>query len=504
MKTLITLFALLSLTLLAAAQPPDTLWTRTFGGGIYDQGYSVQQTSDGGYVIAGTTWSFGAGGVSDIYLIKTDANGDSVWTRTFGGSSADYGYSVQQTSNGGFVIVGKTVSYGAGYLDVYLIKTDANGDSVWTRTFGGSGTDVGISVQVISDGGYIIGGTTDSDGAGVEDIYLIKTDANGDSVWTRTFGGSGMDVGHSVHQTSDGGYIIAGLTYSFGAGNADVYLIKTDAAGNQVWTRTFGGSGMDVGSCVQQTSDGGYIIVGYTDSYGLDIQIYLIKTDAAGNLVWQRIYGGSNADVGACMQQTSDGGYVIAGHTSSYGLDIQIYLIMADSAGNLIWQCTFGGGGMDVGSSVQQTLDDGYVIAGTTWSYGAGYSDIYLIKTDAGGTPVKSWGEPPSPLSRFALMGAFPNPFNPTTTFRFTLPQAAQVTLDVFDINGRVVGAHGMRPSSGGGGSAGASLVPLQAGSHEITFDGSGLPSGVYLYRLTMSGSGASPAMLCGKMVLLK
>jgi len=194
-------------------------------------GYSVQQTADSGYIIAGATASFGAGH-NDVYLIRTNAQGDTLWTRTYGGLGVDYGYCVRQTSDGGYIIAGITNSFGAGILEAYLIKTNALGETLWTRTYGGADEDWANSVQQTADGGYIIGGRTLSFGAGSYDVYLIKTDAAGDTLWTRTFGGTSADEGRSVRQTADGGYVIAGITSSFGAGYSDVYLIKTDANGN--------------------------------------------------------------------------------------------------------------------------------------------------------------------------------------------------------------------------------------------------------------------------------
>ena len=225
--------AQLIVTVLVIASPAlaqTSLW-RTYGGTDYDHGYSVQQTADGGYIIAGCTWSFGAGD-NDVYLIKTNASGDNLWTRTYGGINDDEGWSVQQTSDSGYIVAGWTMSFGAGEADVYLIKANASGDTQWTRTYGGFSDDEGYSVQQTSDGGYVIAGETYSFGAGYRDVYLIKTSASGDTLWTRTYGGTNGDWGYSVQQTSDSGYIIAGSTTSFGAGGSDVYLIKTDANGN--------------------------------------------------------------------------------------------------------------------------------------------------------------------------------------------------------------------------------------------------------------------------------
>ncbi len=208
-------------------------WERTFGGKKSDAGYSVQQTSDGGFILVGMTESFGAG-YQDLWLIKTDAEGQMIWQRTFGGSEGDVGLSVQQTSDGGFILLGGTVSFGAGETsDFWLIKTDAEGQMVWQRTFGGNDWDIGVSFQQTSDGGFILLGGTESFGAGDYDFWLIKTDAEGQMVWQRTFGGSNWDVGLSVQQTSDGGFILLGETRSFGAGETDLWLIKTDAEGRR-------------------------------------------------------------------------------------------------------------------------------------------------------------------------------------------------------------------------------------------------------------------------------
>ncbi len=361
-------------------------WSQTFGGREIEASRSIQIASDGGYIIVGNTDSFGPGSVA-VYLIKTDVAGNELWSRTLGGVGNDRGYSVQVTGDGGYIITGTTGSFGAGWFDVYLIKTDSAGNEQWSRTFGGSHHDYGYSVQMTSDGGYIIAGYTKSFGAGEEDVYLIKTNAAGNQEWSRTLGGISNDRGYSVQVTSDGGYIIAGHTSSFGAGGWDAYLIKTDAAGNEQWSRTFGGSEGDKAYSVQVTDDGGYVITGETKSFGnVNGDVYLIKTDAAGNEQWSRTFGGISSDQGNSLQTTSDGGYIIAGQTWSFGAGgWDAYLIKTDAAGNEQWSRTFGGSDWDKAYSVQATDDGGYVITGNTSSFGAGESDVYLLKTDKNG-----------------------------------------------------------------------------------------------------------------------
>jgi len=431
---------IVSIVVFASPVLAQTSWWRTYGGTSGDEGWSVQQTADGGYIIAGLTQSFGAGSY-DVYLIKTNASGDTLWTRTYGGTNEDFGLSVQQTSDSGYIIAGYTRSFGAGLDDVYLIKTNASGDNLWTRTYGGINDDEGWSVQQTSDSGYIVAGWTMSFGAGEADVYLIKSNASGDTQWTRTYGGFSDDEGYSVQQTSDDGYVIAGETYSFGAGYRDVYLIKTSASGDTLWTRTYGGTNGDGGYSVQQTADGGYIVAGYTESFGAGNEdVYLVRTNASGDTLWTRTYGGTDIDYGNSVQQTSDGGYIIAGETWSFGAgtpdSANVYLIRTNASGDTLWTRTCGGTGSDWGYSVQQTSDSGYIIAGSTTSFGAGGSDVYLIKTDANGNVAV---EEPSTLQLANSRTAFrvqPNPFSTSAA----VPGHDTERFILSDVSGREVG----------------------------------------------------------------
>ena len=365
------------------------IFIKTFGGVEEDSGNFIQQTIDGGYIIVGSTQSFG-NGEADVWLIKTDALGNEDWGNTFGVSENNYGHSVQQTIDGGYIILGRTKV--DGNYDFWLIKTDSQGHEEWNKIFDGSEdygsrTDYGHSVQQTADGGYILTGQSLSGVFGNYDAWLIKTDSQGNEEWNKVFGGVTFDYSFSVQQTTDGGYIIAGATQSFGNGEADVWLIKIDLQGNEEWNKTFGGSDDDLGRSVQQTTDGGYIVVGSTRSFGNgSYDVWLIKIDSQGNEEWNKTFGGSDSDRGKSVQQTTDGGYIVAGYTQSFGNgSSDAWLIKTDSQGNEEYNKTFGGSDDDVAKSVQQTTDTGYIIAGDTYSFGNGENDVWLIKTDSQG-----------------------------------------------------------------------------------------------------------------------
>jgi hypothetical protein len=317
----------------------QTTFERTYNGALGLSGHAVQQTSDGGYIVAGTIFRDDY----DMYLIKTTASGDTLWTRVLLDSGVDDGRDVQQTSDGGYIIAGSDGgSPMGGPSHMCLVKTDPTGGTVWRRTYGQSWIAFGYAAQQTSGGGYVIAGSAQPEGA-----FLVKTNSSGDTIWTKTYGPKFYDA-KSVQQTTDDGYIIAG------GYTANVYLIKTDSSGDTLWTRTYGqGSGYSV----QQTSDDGYIFTGST---------FLIRTDSSGNTLWRKPYGGVS------VQQTSDGGFIVAGGDS---------LTRTDAFGDALWTRAFSGRLC----SVRQTGDGGYVAVGSTGSYYGREPGIYLVKTDANG-----------------------------------------------------------------------------------------------------------------------
>ena len=409
------------------ATGPSSSFRKAIGGPASEEDSSLIQTSDGGYAIAGKTESSGAG-QADVYVVKLDANGNLQWTKTIGGPKDDWGRSLIQTSDGGYAIAGFTSSFGAGQADVYLVKLDANGNLQWTKTIGGPESEGGYSLIQTSDGGYAIAGYTASFGAGQLDVYVVKLDANGNLQWTNTIGGPKGEEGHSLIQTSDGGYAIAGKTNSFGAGDYDVYVVKLDANGNLQWTKTIGGENEDWGSSLIQTADGGYAIAGYTVFLGAEppFNVYFVKLDANGNLQWTKTIGGPHFDVGNSLIQTADGGYAIAGTTGSFGAgNGDVYVVKLDAKGNLQWTKTIGEKDWDEGHSLIQTSDGGYVIAGSTSSFGAGGADVYVIKLDKNGkaccavsqtSQVGTGGTLSSATSSIGSGGTLTTPPTPSTS----------------------------------------------------------------------------------------
>lgn len=309
----------------------DMLWSKTFGGAGDDRFYDAALTSDGGFILVGWTSSFGIGN-GDFYLIKLNANGDTLWTKTYDNGDATNAMSVQQTDDGGYILAGETIIPNETAFRVCIIKTGSNGDIVWDKIFGHpTYSSAATCVRQTSDGGYIVGGISPGSSAS-----LIRLNSSGDSLWSRVYGSTFNDRTEDVKQTSDGGFILAGSYDVVPNSNSDAYLIRTDSNGDTLWTRTVGGNGWESATSVLETSDNGYLAVGYTYSYGPGSQgIFLIKTNSAGVVLWTRTFGGAMNQSASCIRKTNDQGYIICGGTSSFGVGgSDIYLIKLDSMGN--------------------------------------------------------------------------------------------------------------------------------------------------------------------------
>ncbi|HWQ19426.1 MAG TPA: hypothetical protein VN455_06570, partial [Methanotrichaceae archaeon] len=370
-----------------------------------DVGLYAQQTKDGGYVIAGYSGDI-SGGDFDTLLIKTDAKGDMLWNRTYevlGDNYSNYGYAVKQTADGGYIIAGYTKSSSSDSYDALLIKTDSDGAMQWNKTYGEawSGNEYGYSVAQASDGGYVLIGGTTSPGtganAGTSDALLIKTDSDGNMLWNRTVGtqDSESEVAYSAEQTRDGGYILAGTRSSPDKSRgSDILLAKLSSEGAEEWNSTIGSdlAGEERASSVQQTKDGGYVLAGWTNSSGTGtFDALVVKTDAMGKTEWNKSIGASDMgnEAAYSLQQTSDGGYIIAGskNATTPGEGEDILAIKLDANGNESWTKTFGSDwkGEEKASSIIQSEDGGYILAGWTTSIGDSSSDVLLAKLDGQG-----------------------------------------------------------------------------------------------------------------------
>ena len=408
-------------------------WQKCFGGSSNDGANSIQLTADGGYIVAGNTGStdgdvlgFHGGLISDYWIVKLNNTGTIQWQKCLGGSGYDNASSIQQTTDRGFIIGGTTssndghVSGNHGRSDYWIVKLSEAGNIQWQKCLGGSGNETAQSIQQTNDEGYIIAGFTNSKDGNVSgfhkgeyyDSWIVKLDKAGNIQWQKCLGGGSQEIAWSIQQTNNGGYIIAGETYSNDGdvtgnhGEHDIWIVKLDEAGNIQWQKCLGGSGSDYSKSIQQTNDGGYIVAGYTKSNDGDVtgnhggsDIWIVKLDEAGNIQWQKCLGGSSYDQAYSIQQTNDGGYIIAGETSSYDGDIIDYrelgyhyhhsdswIVKLNEVGNIQWQKCLGGINDDRASSIQQTTDGGYIIAGDTSSKDGdvtgnhGKRDVWIIK----------------------------------------------------------------------------------------------------------------------------
>ncbi|VAX20249.1 hypothetical protein MNBD_IGNAVI01-761 [hydrothermal vent metagenome] len=481
-KTTLFLLFFFSLQVLNAQET----FEKTFGNpGIFQAvGKSSLQSVDGGYIITGSITNYNS--LSDIYIIKTDAKGDTLWTRAYGSENCDVGNSIIKTTDGGYIIAATASTYQCGVNAAYLLKLNSEGDSLWSNSYVPNVPNseaTASSVKQTNDGGYIFVGNTSLYG---KNIFIVKTDESGNTLWTKNYWGQ---YPQSIEQTNDGSYILTGKNYTQGT-STDVLLMKISSSGDSLWARTYDiYQDNDEGHSVIQTSSGNFLIAGTSwIGYG-NSDICLIKTNSVGDTIWTKRIGGDKLEMGKAIKETSDGNFIIVGSTQSFGNSFEdVYLIKIDTNGDTLWTKTFGFGEstIAVGSSVNQTSDGGYIIGGELAMLGSNFA--YLIKTNADGIVTSLLYSSKIPET-FSLYQNYPNPFNPSTTIKYSLPAGRQafqnVTLRVYDILGKEV----------------ATLVneTQQPGNYEIKFNAGDLPSGIYLYKINIGNHIATR-----KMMLLK
>jgi len=377
----------------ASQEVPPADWNQTYGGYGNDFAFSVDEADDGGYVVAGSTDSMGVG--IDAWLFKTFPNGTLQWMKNYGGLGYDYATCVEQTNDHGYILTGATKSYSLdGCFDMWLVKTDSNGNMLWTKARTTNGTEVANSVEQTSDGGYIMAGSYDGDPAPIpwSSVLLVKTNGTGYEEWSLSWGGNATDVAYSAVETKDGGFIAAGSTIDYynidKDGNltfasTDALLIKTDWGGNIEWNKTYGGpDSVEQFYSIQKTYDGHYIAAGYTNSSGTgSFDFWLVKIGTDGSVMWERAFGGLDDEYAYSVQQTSDDGYIVAGPTYSSSYTSPDFLIVkTDSNGNEEWRQIYDTGDTDEAQSIHETNDGGYIVAGYTY-YSSGIStDAWLVK----------------------------------------------------------------------------------------------------------------------------
>lgn len=365
----------------------------TLGGAKDERPGAIAQTRDGGYVITGTTQSYGAGG-RDVWVVRLDPAGRVLWERSYGGPLDDSGDGVAETPDLGFIVGGATASFGAGDVDGWVLKLDALGDIEWQRTYGGVEGDSIRAVRTTRPNGYVAAGGTRSFGAGDEDIWVLKLDVTGNVQWERTFGGDGVgpdgnyyDSTWSIEQLSNNGYFIAGDAYlPLSAGHWDGWALKLRPEGEPLWERTAGGTGRDHFMEGHQLRDESYIATGITQSFGAGADdLWVVHLDRFGDMIWQFAYGGKGDEGGYSVQGTADGGFLVGGYTNSFSADRDGWLMKLDAGGKIEWQRAYGGPGLDLIRALAPTYDGNFVALGSTTSFGAGGVDIWVLKLDAKG-----------------------------------------------------------------------------------------------------------------------
>lgn len=353
MNTLLKVLSSVYCMIAATVSFSQITFHKTYGGPGGDFCYSMDVIADG-YILTGRTNSFSG---DRAYLMKIDTLGGIEWAKIYG-IEDEGSVSVCTTVDSGFVFAGFTDSTGSGLADVYVVKTDSVGDTLWTRRYGGVVEDNGVSILQTFDKGYVVAGSTRSYGQGEDDVYLVRIDSSGNLQWTRTIGGVSWDYSRAVQQTNDSNYVIVGTTYSFGSGNGDIYFVKISDTGNILWVKTYGSTDNEEGYSVQITNDNGFIITGSTNLTP-EISPLLIKIDSNGNIEWSKRYLTGENTTGTSVIETTDGGYLLTGGTGFFLPGDVTYLIKTDSNGDTLWTKRYP---RATPGNILQTDDGGYIV----------------------------------------------------------------------------------------------------------------------------------------------
>ena len=470
------LFLLLLIPSLVFAQV-DSLWSQTYGSALEEECNAMCITPDGGFLLAGITYSDAPNYYSRAWAVRTDSEGDTLWTRIYGGDTW-YGFlSVKPTSDGGFILTGDQFDSDVDE-ESWILKLNGDGDSLWSAFYVWDLDHAPDAVET-PDGGFLVTSVCFCSGEGTSPAFLIRLSASGEVIhygfyhdnWTSRWN-------RSLTLASDGGCIVTG---AISHGNGNFWLMKTDDNGDSVWTRSYGTQGSEWGYSVCQDFDGGYLIAGLRRIELSGDIIWVVNTNVNGDSLWSRTLGDCDWYSDVSIAPTPDGSFLItATSDSSTGHARDFLLVKISADGDSLWSRTFGANDDEYCTSIAATTDGGYVIGGYTYSFGMGGADFWLLKT----TPELAVDDVILPPSSFNLSN-YPNPFNANTTISFDLPRASHVTLNVFDLTGRSVTT--------------LSDQMMPAGVHHVNFDAAALPSGIYIYRLTSGDVTQSR-----KLVLLK
>jgi hypothetical protein len=494
---LLTLFLFLAN---AAFCQPAIEWAKCFGGSGDDNVYSIQQTKDSGYVVAGYNKSTdgevtGNNGNKDFWIVKMDQSGDLQWEKSLGGSSDECANSVKQTIDGGYIVAGWTtsndsmVSGNHGMQDMWIVKLGNTGELEWQKCLGGSNYDIAYSIQQTYDTGYIVAGVTGSgDGDvtmhhGNSDYWLVKLNSSGVIQWQKCLGGSGGENAYSVQQTSDSGYIVAGESASIdgdvtGNHGNDCWIVKLNSLGEIQWEKCYGGTHQDEANDIKQTTDGGYVFAGSTNSTDGDVSglhgqwysdFWVVKISDAGAIQWQKCLGGDSLDIARSVQQTPDGGYIVSGETMSINGDVagnqgqyDAWIVKVDNSGSIQWQKCVGGTHEDSSNGTWVTIDGGIISTGCTNSNDGDVSgnhggwDFGVVKMASESSINENTKDYPLQI--------FPNPA--TSTLNIECPQSQILNVTLFNLMGEQV------------------MQRNFAGTKE-SIEISSLPSGMYIVKVS-------------------